>query len=292
MNGESGSSSDGDTILRTLLRRNPARTLKPIWREHTIYTVIFRRTQDVIIWKRTKVTRDPCRRNLESREDWIAQTTTFGDTVTSDHTVLDGENESQLRHQHSVVVQDLATRWIQSCPCSNKNAQDTMRRLRVIYTDNSLEFIKASEDLPWKCDTSTSRRSETSGMAERAVRKVKEGTSIVFVRSGLDERWCGEVMECYSCSRHIQDFSAGKAPYARRYDTPFRWSMSTFWSRILSSNFHQKRTGLSNSGQKSSNVSFIGYALNAERLDGGPTRDRCGRVERQHCIESPRRKVQ
>ena len=149
VNRESGSSSGGDTILRTLLRRDPARTLEPIWREHTIYTVIFRRTQDVIIWKRTKVTRAPCRRNLESRGDWIAQTTTFGDTVTSDHKVLDGENESRLRHQHSVVVQDLATRWIQSCPCRNKSAQDTMRRPRVIYADNSWEFMKASEDLPW-----------------------------------------------------------------------------------------------------------------------------------------------
>ena len=57
------------------------------------------------------------------------------------------------------VVQDLATQWIQSYPCKNKTSQETQRSLQkflepdrkpeVIYTDNSLEFGKACEDLSW-----------------------------------------------------------------------------------------------------------------------------------------------
>ena len=61
--------------------------------------------------------------------------------------------------------------------------------LKVIYTDNSLEFGKACEDLSWNHCTSTPHRSETNGIAERAVRRVQEGTSAVLLQSGLDENW-------------------------------------------------------------------------------------------------------
>ena len=46
----------------------------------------------------------------------------------------------------------------------------------VIYTDKSLEFDKACEDQSWNYCTSTPLRSETNGVAEGAVHRVKEGT--------------------------------------------------------------------------------------------------------------------
>ena len=65
--------------------------------------------------------------------------------------------ESRNNHRHAIVVQDLATQWIQSYPCQTQTSQDTQRSLpkflepdrkpKVIYTDNSLEFGKACEDL-------------------------------------------------------------------------------------------------------------------------------------------------
>ena len=65
------------------------------------------------------------------------------------------------------------------------------RKPKVIYTDNSLEFGKSCEDLSWNHCTSTPHRSETNGIAERAVRRVKEGTSTVLLRSGLNEKLVG-----------------------------------------------------------------------------------------------------
>ena len=69
--------------------------------------------------------------------------------------------------RYVVVVQDLATQWIQSYPCKTKTSQETQRSLqkflepdrkpKVIYTDNSLEFGKACEDLSWNHGTSTPR---------------------------------------------------------------------------------------------------------------------------------------
>ena len=97
---------------------------------------------------------------------------------------------------------------IQAYPCKNKTSEETQRSLqkflepekkpKVIYTDNSLEFGKACEDLSWNHCTSTPHRSETNGIAERVVRRVKEGTSAVLLQSGLNESWWADSMECYT----------------------------------------------------------------------------------------------
>ena len=70
------------------------------------------------------------------------------------------------------------------------------RKPKIIYTDNSLEFGKACEDLSWNHWTSTPHRSETNGIVERAVCRLKEGTSAVLLQSGLNENWWADSMEC------------------------------------------------------------------------------------------------
>ena len=60
---------------------------------------------------------------------------------------------------------------------------------KVIYTHNSLEFGKSCEKLSWNHCTSTSHRSETHGIAEGAVRRVKSGTSVVFSQY-RSTSWC------------------------------------------------------------------------------------------------------
>ena len=81
-----------------------------------------------------------------------------------------------------VVVQDVATQWIQSYPCKTKTSQDRTHldpgeNPKEIFTDNSLEFGKACEYPQLNQCASTRHRSETMGTAERVVRRVKEGTS-------------------------------------------------------------------------------------------------------------------
>ena len=127
--------------------------------------------------------------------------------MTADHEVLSEGCESRNNHPFAVMVQDLATQWIQSYPCKTKTSQDTQRSLqkflepnrksKVIYTDNSLEFGKACEYLSWNPCSSTPHRSETNGIAERAVRRVKEGTSAVLLQSGLIENlWADSIPIC------------------------------------------------------------------------------------------------
>ena len=115
----------------------------------------------------------------------------------------------------------------------NKTSQETQRSLQkfsepdrnpeVIYTDNSLEFGKACEDLSCNHCTSTPHRLKTNGIAERAVRRVKEGTSAVLLQSGLNESWWADSMECYTYLRNVTDLlSDGKTPYERRFGQPLK----------------------------------------------------------------------
>ena len=80
---------------------------------------------------------------------------------------------------------------------SQMKFREPTRKPKVIYTDNSKEFGKSCEDLSWNHCASTPHRSETYGIAERAVRRVKEGTSAVLLQSGLDNEWWADSMECY-----------------------------------------------------------------------------------------------
>ena len=73
----------------------------------------------------------------------------FGDLITADHKVLNEECESRNNERYAVVVQDFAAQWLRA---KNKTSQETEKCLRkflepsekskVIYTDNSLEFVK------------------------------------------------------------------------------------------------------------------------------------------------------
>ena len=169
----------------------------------------------------------------------------FGDLITADHKSLSEESESRNNHRYSVVVQDLATQWIQSYPCKTKTSQETQRSLhkfleptrkpKVIYTDNSLEFGKSCEGPSWNHCTSTPHRSETNGIAERAVRRVKEGTSAVLLQSGLDIERCADSMECYSYLQNTQDLlSDGKTPCEGRSECPLTDQLYRLeqWSNI------------------------------------------------------------
>ena len=107
---------------------------------------------------------------------------------------------------------------------------DPDRKPKVIYTDNSVEFGKACEDLAWNHCTSTPQRSETNGIAEEAVRRVKEGTSAVLLQSGLNKSWWADSMECYTYLRNVTDLlSDGKTPYERRFGQPCKRTDYTIW---------------------------------------------------------------
>ena len=70
-------------------------------------------------------------------------------------------------------------------------------------------------------------------IAERALRRVKEGTSAVLLHSGLDENWRADSMECFTYLSNIQDLlSDGKTPHERRFGKPFKGPIIPFGSLV------------------------------------------------------------
>ena len=175
----------------------------------------FPKDRNCEICQRTKITRAPCRRRIGGV---VPRAENFGDLITADHKVLSESCESRNNHRYAVVVQDLATQWIQSYPCKTKTSQETQKSLQkflepnrkpeVIYTDN---FGKACKD----------------------PRRVKERTSAVLLQSGLDNEWWTDSMECFTYLRNVQDLlSDGKTPYARRFGMAFNGPVIPFGAMV------------------------------------------------------------
>ena len=163
----------------------PTSTRSEDWGKHSVYTH-FSEDRNCEICQRTKITRAPCRRHIGGA---VLRAENFGDLTTADHKVLSESCESRNNHRNVTVVQDLATNGSSHIRAKQKLHRKPKRSLqkfleperkpKVIYTDNSLEFGKSCEDLSWNHCTSTPHRSQTDGIAERAVRRVKEGTCCV-----------------------------------------------------------------------------------------------------------------
>ena len=81
--------------------------------KHSVYSH-FPKDRNCEICQRTKITRAPCRRRIGGA---VSRAENFGDFITADHKVLNENFESRNRHGYAVVVQDLATQWVQSNPC-------------------------------------------------------------------------------------------------------------------------------------------------------------------------------
>ena len=267
VHGDSHASSSHEASLEPTFKRREA------FGKHSVYSH-FPKDRNCEICQSTKITRARCRRRNGGA---VPRAENFGDLMTADHKVLSDNCESLNNHRYAVVVQDLATQWIQAYPCKTKTSQETQRSLqkflepdrnpKVIYTDNSMEFGKACDDLSWNHCTSTPHRSETNGIAERAVRRVKEGTSAVLLQSGLNESWWADSMECYTYLRNVTDLlSDGKTPYERRFGQQ-QGPIIPFGSLV---EYHpviaKDQSRIHQFGEKVLPGLFLGYALYAREI--------------------------
>ena len=113
----------------------------------------------------------------------------------------------------------------------------------------------------------------TSGLAERAVRRIKKGTSAVLLQSGLDENWWVDSMECFSYLRNVQDLlSDGKTPNERRFGQSLEGPIIPYGSLVeyhLISTKDQSR--VHQFGKKVLPGIFLGYVLYAGRIWQGDT---------------------
>ena len=220
-----------------------------------------------------KIMKGKCGVKGEKDPDDLPAPLQWLDAITADHKILNDQNRDRKYDQSCLIIQDRFTKWIQGFTSTAKSADSTAMGLRRfcgpqsnpkhVYTDNSLELKKALNDLHFNHDTSTPHRSETNGIAERAVRRVKEGAACQLVQSGFDEWWCGHAVNIYCFQRNILDGSAetgNLTPWKARFNTDFKgpiWPFGTDVSyKPISSKDKARCHGLGNPMLKGL---FVGY---------------------------------
>ena len=120
--GDSHASSSHEASLEPIFKRREDLC------KHSVKTH-FPKDRDCEICHRTKITRALCRRRIGGA---VPRAENFGVLVTADHKVLSDNCESRNNHRYAVVVQDLATQWIQSYPCKTKTSQETQKKLAKV----------------------------------------------------------------------------------------------------------------------------------------------------------------
>ena len=73
----------------------------------------------------------------------------FADLITADRKVLSEGCESRHNHRYAVVVQDLATQWIQSHPCKTKTSQETEKCLQKFFFSRRGSQESFTPTIPW-----------------------------------------------------------------------------------------------------------------------------------------------
>ena len=219
------------------LPMEPRANVEPGSGEHSVFTH-FPKDPYCDGCSKAKITMASCRSRAGSV---MPRAENFDDLISADDKILSEVNRKTIidvpwwykTWQHSGYNHTrVKTKTSQEAQKNLMKFLEPTREPKVIYTYNSLEFGKCCEDLSWNHCTSTPHRSDTNGIAQRAVRRVKEGTSAVLLQSGLgNERWASTERCCYL--RNSQDLlSDGKTQYERGFERPLNGPVIPFGAMV------------------------------------------------------------
>ena len=88
----------------------------------------------------------------------------------------------------------------------------------MIYSDGSREFISTIHELRLPHEVARPHRTQTNGVAERAVRRVLDGSRSILHQSGLLPTFGSEAVSCDVFLRNICDKDTlGPTAYEQRF---------------------------------------------------------------------------
>ena len=166
---------------------------------------------------KTKITRASCRRRAGTV---VPRAEHFGDLITADHKVFSEESESRNNHRYAVVVQDLATQWIQSYPCKSKSSQETQKNLMKFLEPTRKPNVTLT--IPWNLASLAKnypgiivRQHHTDqkqmGLLREQCAESRKGHLRCYCSPVCGNGWWADSMECHCYLRNIQDLlSDGK----------------------------------------------------------------------------------
>ena len=94
-------------------------------------------------------------------------------------------------------------------------------KMRSFYSNYSPELSKIARDEGWRHSTSTPGRPDANGVAERAVRKVCEGTRTALEHAGLPPKWWCFAARHFCFSSNITD-QDGENPWRQRHKQAYK----------------------------------------------------------------------
>jgi hypothetical protein len=149
----------------------------------------------------------------------------FGDEVTADYLSVGPEELSWHGERFALVMYDRATRWLQCFPKLSSSAEHTKeaflsfmghKLVKSFYSDRAPEFRATARELGWEFHSSVPGRPQSNGVAERAVRRVIEGTRVVLEQSGFPQKWWSFAARHFCMAHNVTKYH-GISPWAARH---------------------------------------------------------------------------
>jgi DNA (cytosine-5)-methyltransferase 1 len=211
---------------------------------HNIFTH-FPKDPDCDICKENKPMKAPSRSKDERECDALPEPVVFGDSGTLDHKIINEDDKSKSEDRAVCVILDRATYWLQAYADKHKSAEATIKALQQfygpqiqqvckhLYSDNSKEIKAACKHLLLSHDTSISHVPQSNGIAENAVKRVKEGTACTLTQSGFCDAWWNLAMYCFCFLKNVVDILwNNKTAYANRFGQEFRGPIIPFGAEV------------------------------------------------------------
>jgi hypothetical protein len=151
----------------------------------------------------------------------------FGEQVTADHIVLNGEDNIGFDLEEAELsMYDRGTKWLDVYPVADKSTAEALDAfnqfqcpkdvIKTFYSDNSGELLAAAKLKGWPHPTSTAGEPATNGVIEQKNRMIIGGTATSLERAGIPAKLWPYASKHFCVAGNIE-ITDGDSPWNKRH---------------------------------------------------------------------------
>ena len=148
---------------------------------------------------------------------------------------MDGEKSS-------LVVKDVATGFIAVYPSARRTIEEIVRSLQhfvgpgdkvgIFYSDNAPELVAAVKQLQWRHVLDVPYISQTTAVAERAIRSLLEGTRVNLLQAGLHHSYWPHAARHWCHMSNVLSRDGEPSPWKLRFNESFPGPLIPFGAKV------------------------------------------------------------